>query len=84
MRSKPLLATCTVVLAGLAVGAPAEAKPPASPNASCVGQSVSAFVPFSPIPFGELVRVSAQTAEPNSGLAFVKPEATAAHDECAG
>ena len=83
MRKKALVAA-TVAVVGLTLSPSLAASPPASTNASCVGQSVSFFIPTKlvPPPYGALVSVAAQTAVPNAGQQFVKPEATTPHDEC--
>jgi hypothetical protein len=83
MRTKALVLASVVVI-GLTLSPSLAASPPASTNASCVGQSVSFFIPTQivPPPYGALVSASVQTAVPNAGQEFVKPEATTPHDEC--
>jgi hypothetical protein len=83
VRAKALVGASLAVIA-LALSPSLGASPPASTNASCVGQSVSFFIPTQvvPPPYGALVSGAAQTAVPNAGQQFVKPEATTPHDQC--
>ena len=83
MKHRRTLAVTALVIANVAFGATvATGKPPASPNASCTGQSVSTYVPTGLVhPFGALVSEAVQSVK-TPGIAFVKPEATASHDAC--
>ena len=83
MRRKGLVVVAATGAATLALVSSVAATPPASPNASCVGQSVSTFIPTKLVhPYGPIVADAVQTVEPNAGQAVVKPEATAPHDGC--